>query len=125
MTLYELIRRVSNIITPETDDFYHYILYTSDDNGGFLRTRYCWWDKPLVDRDLCGEYQKVLVACQKEISANLINKQDTRLKLQLHYDWLDMTMEDMEWDIEMGYCYIYLFDFVANEFTMEYRESPI
>lgn len=38
MTLYELIKQVSQILTPQTDDFYNYVLYTSDDNGGFLRT---------------------------------------------------------------------------------------
>ena len=37
MTLYELLKEISKILTPETDAFYQYALYTSDDNGGFLR----------------------------------------------------------------------------------------
>lgn len=53
MTLYELLKQISNIITPENDVFYRYAIYTSDDNGGFLRTRYCWrLDKPVKDRNL-------------------------------------------------------------------------
>ena len=33
MTLYKLLKQISNIITPENDEFYRYALYTSDDNG--------------------------------------------------------------------------------------------
>ena len=35
MTLYKLLKQISNIITPENDEFYRYALYTSDDNGFF------------------------------------------------------------------------------------------
>ena len=126
MTLYKLIKQLSDLVTPGSNDFYNYILYTSDDNGGFLRTRYCWWDKALVDRNLHGEYRKVLVTCNKEISVDdLANKKDTKLKLQFHYDFLDATFEDAEWDLQMGYRYIYLFNLETNEIVMEYRESLI
>lgn len=39
MTLYQLLARISDIITPQDDTFFKYAIYTSDDNGGFLRTR--------------------------------------------------------------------------------------
>jgi len=42
MMLHDLLRQVSEILTPETGSFYGYLLHTSDDNGGFLRTRHCW-----------------------------------------------------------------------------------
>ena len=61
MQLYELIRKVSDILTPETDVFYN------DDNGGFLRTRYCWWDRCVKDRSLDDEYKKVLVTSVRPI----------------------------------------------------------
>ena len=126
MTLYELIKQVSDIITPESNIFYNYVVYTSDDNGGFLRTRYCWWDKPLGNRNLCDKYKKVLVTCNKEITVDeLVNKTDTKLKIQFHYDYLDPSFEDAEWDIQMGYNYIYLIDLSTNDFVMEYRECPI
>lgn len=122
MTLYKLIKQVSTLITPESDDFYNYVLFTSDDNGGFLRTRYCWWDEPLADRNILGKYRKVLVACNKEISVvDLVNKKDTELKIQFHYDFYDATFEDAEWDLQIGYSYIYLFN-LDNEVLMEYRE---
>ena len=35
MTLYELLKQISDIITPDDNSFYRYALHTSDDNGGF------------------------------------------------------------------------------------------
>ncbi len=123
-TLYKLIKQVSNLITPESNDFYNYVLYTSDDNDGFLRTRWCWFDKSIADKTLHSEYKKVLVTCNKEISADdLVNKEDTNLKLQFHYDYLDPTFEDAEWDLYGGYEYIYLFNLDTNEVALEHRDT--
>ena len=47
MDLHMLLDRVSKILTPNTDYFYTYALHTFDNNGGFLQTRYCWWEKCL------------------------------------------------------------------------------
>ena len=124
MTLHKLVKRVSDIITPGTDEFYKYVLYTSDNNGGFLRTRYCWWDKPFEDRKLPDGYTKVLVTCKKEIIVeDLINKKEPKLELQFWYDSLDAKLDYVECDIEMGYCYIYVFDLVTNAFVVECRKS--
>jgi hypothetical protein len=123
-TLYKLIKQVSNLITPESNDFYNYVLYTSDDNDGFLRTRWCWFDKSIADKILHSEYKKVLVTCNKEISADdLVNKEDTNLKLQFHYDYLDPDFEDAEWDLYGGYEYIYLFNLDTNEVALEHRDT--
>jgi len=124
ITLYELIKQVSDIITPDGIDFYNYVLHTSDDNGGFLRTRHCWWDKSLEDKKLHGEYKKVLVTCNKKISVgDLVNKKDTKLKLQFHYDYFDASFEDADWDRLSGYCYIYLIDCDTRTFVMEYGDA--
>ena len=81
MTLYELIERVSRIITPDTNAFFRYVLYTSDDNG-FLLTRYCWWDTPIRDCVLKNEYENVLVAAKSPIKEeDLKNEWDTLVKL--------------------------------------------
>lgn len=126
MTLFELIKSVSEIITPEQNEYSNYVLYTSDDNGGFLRTRYCWWNKSFKDIKLQDEYKQVLVACNKEINVNdLVNKNDTKLKIQFHYDYLNASFKDAEWDIQMGYCYIYLFNLNTKTYSMEYRECLI
>ena len=52
MDLYTLLNNISVIVTPNTDYFYEYALHTFDNNGGFLRTRYCWWDKCLENHEL-------------------------------------------------------------------------
>ena len=123
MTLYELIKCVSDIITPETNDFYQYVLYTSDDDGGFLRTRYCWWEKPVSDRKLSRQYTRVLVACAREINEkDLVDREGTKLKLQFHYDYANADFDDADWDLLMGYGYLYLFDLTKNEYIMERRE---
>ena len=85
MTLYELLQKLSNIITPEDDAFYRYAIYTSDDNGGFLRTRYCWRkDKPIQDKELGNGFETVLVTSKHKINtADMNNEFDTLVKLQI------------------------------------------
>ncbi|MGN0691926.1 MAG: hypothetical protein ACI4K7_06235, partial [Oscillospiraceae bacterium] len=91
MQLYELIQKVSDILTPETNAFYTYVLHTSDDDGGFLRTRYCWWDKCVKDRVLDDDdYKKVLVASGRPIDINHLTRHDTKyVKLQFEYRYTD------------------------------------
>ena len=134
MTLYELIKRVSDIITPETGAFYNYVLYTSDDNGGFLRTRFCWWDKPVKDHELGDGCKTVLVTAKTPITeAGLADKSDvdsfdgtayTKVKIQFTYSKCECTADDAEWDTELGYCHVYLFDLEKNNFVKTYIKCP-
>ena len=125
MQLYDLIKKVSRILTPETDSFYNYILHTSDDDGGFLRTRYCWWDKCLEDKELDDEYKKVLVTSQYPIDIDALTNEDaTYVKLQFHYEYAGEAADDADIDVVLGYGYIYIFDLEKGSFTMEHREMP-
>ena len=85
MTLHQLLKQISNIITPHNDAFYRYAIHTSDDNGGFLRTRYCWWlDRPLKDRELGDGFEKVLVTAKQEINVDdFLLETDTLVKMQI------------------------------------------
>ena len=47
MSLYDLLKEISYILTPETHSLYDYMVHTFDDDGVFLRTRYFYWDKPI------------------------------------------------------------------------------
>lgn len=121
MTLYELIRRVSKIITPEDDSFFRYVIYTSDDNGGFLRTRYCWWlDRPIEDKDLGDyEYEKVMVTSKNEIDLNdLLDETETKVKIQFTYSREEPTIANAEWDAQLGYRYVYIFDLRSGNYTL-------
>lgn len=121
MQLYDLIKKVSLIITPETDDFYNYVLFSSDDNGGFLRTRYCMCEKPLKDRTLRGDYKKVLVASEQIIDVGKLKcRNGTPVKLQFEYWNTNPTFDDAEFDLQLGYCYVYLFDLEAGKYRVEY-----
>lgn len=125
MQLYELIKKVSRILTPETDHFYNYILHTSDDDGGFLRTRYCWWDKCLEDKQLDDEYKKVMVTSRHPIDLDALTDENaTYVKLQFHYRYNGEVDEFAEIDVELGYSYIYIFDLENGTFTVEHREMP-
>ena len=126
MTLYELLQKLSNIITPEDDAFYRYAIYTSDDNGGFLRTRYCWRkDKPIQDKELGNGFETVLVTSKHKINtADMNNESNTLVKLQITYSMTNATLEDADWDIQLNYCYVYIFDLKKHDYTMTYIENP-
>ena len=128
MTLYELIKNISSIITPETDDFYEYVIHTSDENGGFLRTRYCWWDKCVEDHKICSDFKKVLVTSKTEIDVNnfrnIKDGEDTVVKMQISYDEPNASIEDADWDSQLGYNYIYIFDLVNNTYIKDFIKCP-
>lgn len=128
MTLYELIKSISAIITPENNDFYEYVIHTSDDNGGFLRTRYCWFDKCVEDRKIRSDIKKVLVTSMSEIDVNNFRKlkdgEDTAVKMQITYHEPNASIEDADWDSQFGYNYIYIFDLVNNTYIKDYVKCP-
>ena len=124
MTLHELIKKLSEIITPETDAFNNYVLYTSDDNLGFLRTRHYWEDVPLRDRKFKRELSRAFVTAEAPIKEDDLVKRDkfvTSAKLQVTYYNTDI--EDMEWDADLGYNYLYIFDLENKSFEMKYIRS--
>ena len=124
MTLYGLLRAVSAILTPEDDAFFTYAVHTFDDDGGFLRTRWCWWeDRPLADRPLPGEIRTVLLTARAPIvPEDLRRRPETRAKLQLSYVLTDATAADADWDVAVGYPYVYLIDLAAGRFEMIFRK---
>lgn len=126
MSLYELLKQISNIITPENDAFFRYAIYTSDDNGGFLRTRYCWWlDRPIKDRELGDGFKTILVTAKQEINVNdLNNETDTLVKMQITYSQKEATIEDADWDTQLNYCYVYIFDLTNGTYIMSYVANP-
>ena len=59
---------------------------------------------------------------QEECIAELVEKKTSHLKLQFQYWHTDPTADDADIDVELGYCYIYIFDLEKGNFTMEYRK---
>ena len=123
MTLYELINQVAEIVLPGSR-LDEYILNTSDDNGGFLRTCYCRKGKPVNDRSV-GDLKTVLLTAKQKIEPEqLKDREYTRAKLQLTYGNDYTNPEDLEWDRELGYCWCYIVDLEEKAYSI-LKEEPI
>lgn len=71
MTLYDYIKKISDILTPDTGYFYEYCMHHCDDNGGFLRSCYRWKEEQkLRDRPLHSEKNYAVVSFEKVIDEN-------------------------------------------------------
>lgn len=103
MTLHELLKVVPDILTPDSGLLYDYMLYTSDDNGGFLRTCFCWWpERAVTDKELSGEKNVILIAMASEMDEKILqDKNQTPLKLQIYYSNGNAKLEYAKWDASM------------------------
>lgn len=114
MTLYKLLEQVSDILTPKTHSLYDYMLHTFDDNGGFLRTRYCYWDKTVPDF-LIADLNEVLICFRRPFregdayykteryGEGLQNGQkNTLVKMQLFYTPGNME-DNISWSCQFPY----------------------
>lgn len=120
-TMYDFYHKVASTLSKKNADaIFDYIIHSMDDNGGFLRSRFCYWEKTLPDRPFHCKPQIVLVALQtpfdfdastdyyEEAKDGLSDYPYTKLKMQLFYT--DASEErvfrsDAEWSAEVGYPY--------------------
>jgi len=129
MTFYELIRQISEILTPETDSFYDYILHSCDDDGGFLRTRWCRWEKTLPDFKVRPQ-EKTLICFRSPFHEGdaYYQKDDdavnTLVKMQLFYDNGDIE-NGIEWSRQLDYCFAYIIDLKNKSYTVTEYEPII
>lgn len=131
MTRYELYREIACILSPKhSDELFDYIIHAMDDDGGFLRTRWCYWDTALPDRGL-GDIKTVLVTLRSpfdlENDTGYYTHEDgyeeklTKLKMQLFYS--DMSdegvfIDNMEWSAQVSYCYPLKIDLERRSFEL-------
>lgn len=93
MTKYEFYKQIASILSPNNSEaLFDYIIHAMDNNGFFLRTRYCYSNKPLPNGPLSRDVQIVLVALRKpflfENNTNYYEDRDgiiksTALKMEL------------------------------------------
>ena len=127
MDLYTLLKEISPIITPKTNYFYDYAIHTFDNDGGFLRTRYCWWDQCLENINLRNKtYETVLLTAEEPIKEKdftpLTHLKETKAKMQLDYCNTHATFDedDIIFDIQNGYNYVYLIDLINKTVQMKH-----
>ena len=132
MYLYELLKEVSKIITPVDDSFFNYALHTFDNNGGFLRTRYCWFDNCLEDQKISKkDYRVILLTARepftKDDFKSLRPFEETKVKMQLDYCNKDATFdyESIFFDLQNDYTYIYLIDLINKTIQMKHFEIDL
>lgn len=121
MQLHELISEVCEVLRVKGGDLREYMLHTFDDNGGFLRTRYCYLGKELKDKKIGQGYKVVLVTAETPIEEAEVGT-DVVLKMQLNYNTVYATENDAFFDVESGYCYVYLVDLENKTYSRVYKE---
>lgn len=126
MTLYELLHKISNKLSEKhADAIFDYFIHAMDDNGGFLRTRWCYWDKELEDHMVPDDIKRVLLVLTTPFDFDKHNTfyetgigpwgkdRLTVLKMQLFYtDMFDeeKVQSELEWCRQMDYEYPILVD---------------
>ena len=138
MRLHDLLKQVSAILDPE-DDVLNYFLHTFDDNGGFLRTRHCWWEEEVRNKEI-PELSKVLVCFEEKFDGDgafyIVEFEDivedetildrmspfhrTLVKCELFYgsdqdDWIECNIENSR---QNGFGFAYLVDLKNRTYTV-------
>ncbi|GEM_PF-4763802 len=105
MTIYEVLEILNQHYTPNTQNFINYVLWTSDYNGGFLRTCYRKKGKPLKNFSL-GDVKFIIVGFQEKFDPTLLNIEElntkgTQTKMQIIYVH---TEEELDGEVEWCKC---------------------
>ena len=135
VTFFEMLHRTAEILTnnKNTEALFDYFIHAMDDDGGFLRTRWIYWEKTLKDDEYAEPPKIILIALRSpfdfendfeyykfetrtgtvqhengETEEMTITEQLTRLKMQLFYcDGADEKKfaGDADWSGCVGYPY--------------------
>lgn len=130
MTLYELLRKVSSILGKNNaNELFEYFIHSMDYNGGFLRSRYCYWDKTLSDFECSDNIKTVLVTLRYPFDfcnsteyyeeCTSANSPFTLLKMQIFlYDLSNKERMEQEimWSCCVGFAYPIKIDLINETF---------
>ena len=121
MTLYQIIKKAAEILAPKNSDaLFDYIIHSMDDDWGFLRTRYCYWEKTLTDRKYANNEEPRILLIAMEEPYRFDNEcgfyqplddfgiLGTLIKMQLFYCDLSNDADfnsKAEWSAQLGYNY--------------------
>lgn len=115
MTLYDLIKAISNDITPNTNNLYNYILYTCEDNLTFLRSSCLTFSEPLPNREI-EEIEWVVIGFKEPVNNEsdfiLHNNRCPSNLLQVYFNNHLRTLEQAkEINKNLGFPYLFTLKF--------------
>lgn len=116
MTLYDALAKANRQITPDSNLFFFYVIKTSDDNGGFLRTCYCEKRHNLNDREI-EDIGCIVVGSQQPVTEDKLldcfthKGIRTDIKLQIYYGMINSTEEGIAINENLGYKYNIVINF--------------
>ena len=131
MYSHEFIKKISYILAGENaDQLFHYLIHSMDQNGSFLRTRYCFWEEAIADEEL-GIINTALVTLRKPFdftsSTQYYEQEEITqqlfclAKMQIFlYDLSeeDKFMEEVQWAAAVGFSYPVKIDMVHETYEI-------
>lgn len=120
MTLYDALAKANRQITPDSNLFFFYVIKTSDNNGGFLRTCYCEKRYNLKDREI-EDIGCIVVGSQQPVTEDKLldcfthKGIRTDLKLQIYYGMINSAEEGIAINENLGYKYNIVIRFNESE----------
>ena len=119
MMIYELYEKIAFILAQENaTSLFDYIIHSMDDDGGFLRSRWCYWKETLPNQEVQSEIKTMLVTLRspfdfatsteyyEEVENDITSELLTVLKMQLFlYDLSDeeQLINTIEWSADRGF----------------------
>lgn len=136
--IYDFYRKVAKILAGENvDALFDYIIHAMDDDGGFLRTRWCYFDKKLPNKKLNADIKTVLISLHRPFDFQASKKYyvedipkdgtETELNMQLfYYDLSDKKRfkDDAQWSADVGFFYPIKIDMVNETYEVLEKLQP-
>ena len=131
---YDFYKKVAYILAKQNKEvaekLFVYIIHAMDDDGGFLRTRYCYSKEVLPNQKLQGEVKTALVALSSPFnfdeSAEFYGSEETLLKMQIfYYDLSDGEIFKQEAEVSAAVGYPYPIKIDMERGTFEIMDKVI
>lgn len=132
LTLYELLKKVSSILAKNNaDELFEYTIHSMDYNGGFLRSRYCYWEKTLSNFECGDDLKTILVTLRMPFDfcnstqyyeeSDFTNSPFTLLKMQIFL--CDLTNkehlnQEIMWSSGVGFSYPIKINLINESFEI-------
>ena len=130
---YDFYRKVAKILAKDNSEaLFDYIIHAMDDDGGFLRSRWCYWaDKTLENYKGCDNINTALITLnhpfdfEEEIEYyvkdDFTNELLPRFKMQLYLEDIsseERFMEEVNWSSAVGFPYPIKIDMINETYEI-------